>query len=165
MEIKQKDFIKAYDENADALFRHCFFKIHDREMAKDMIQETFVKTWNYIVQGKKILNLRAFLYKTLNNMIIDEYRKKKTVSLDDLREDGFEPESEAGPTADDRFMGEKALRLLEELPDPYRDAVFMRYVNGLELSEIAEITGETENTVSVHVHRGLGKLRDLFKNE
>lgn len=165
MEITQKDFTKAYDENADALFRHCFFKVHDREMAKDMVQETFVKTWGYLVQGKKILNLRAFLYKTLNNLIIDEYRKKKTVSLDDLREDGFEPESEIGPTADDRFMGEKAMKLLDKLPAPYKDAVFMRFVNGLELSEIAEITGETENTVSVHVHRGLGKLRDLFKND
>lgn len=165
METKQKNLIEAYEKNADALFRHCFFKIHDRELAKDLLQETFVKTWDYIAQGKEISNMRAFLYKTLNNMIIDEYRKKKVVSLDELAEEGFDPMAETGPTADDRFMGEKALRLLQEIPNPYRDAVVMRYVNGLDLSEIAEITGETENTVSVHVHRGLTKLKELFKNE
>lgn len=159
----QKDFLRAYDENSDALFRHCFFKVHDRDKALDILQDTFVKTWDYIVKGKEILNMRAFLYKTLNNLIIDEYRKKKTVSLDGLREDGFEPEAEGGVTAEDRFMGEKALKFLEQIPNPYRDAVFMRYINSLELHEIAEVTGETENTVSVHVHRGLDKLRELFQ--
>jgi DNA-directed RNA polymerase specialized sigma24 family protein len=38
----------------------------------------------------------------------------------------------------------------------------MRYVIGLELKEIAEITGDSVNTVSVHVHRGINKLRELF---
>jgi RNA polymerase sigma-70 factor (ECF subfamily) len=52
--------------------------------------------------------------------------------------------------------------LLDDIPSPYKEAVFMRYVIGLELKEIAEITGDSVNTVSVHVHRGINKLRELF---
>lgn len=161
----QKDFLKAYDENSDALFRQCFFKVHDRELAKDILQETFTRTWDYLAKGNTIVNMRAFLYKTLNNLIIDQYRKKKAVSLETLEEEGFTLTAPEETSANDRIEGERALKLLEKLPEPYRSAVFMRYVSGLDLKEISEITGETENTVSVHVHRGLGKLKELFKYE
>jgi DNA-directed RNA polymerase specialized sigma24 family protein len=53
MEDQKNNFVKAYDENADALFRHCLFNINDREAAKDVLQNTFTKTWNYIVGGER----------------------------------------------------------------------------------------------------------------
>lgn len=162
-DIKHREFMLAYEENADALFRQCFFKVHDRELAKDILQETFTRTWDYLAKGKEILNMKAFLYRTMNNLVIDHYRKKKLVSLDVLSEDGFDPQAEEGITANDRMEGARALKLLEKIPNPYRDAVYMRLVSGLELREISDITGEEVNTVSVHVHRGLNKLRELFK--
>lgn len=156
-------FLMAYEEHADALFRHCLFKVHDRETAKDILQETFVKTWSYIAKGNKIENMRAFIYKTLGNLVVDEYRKKKNSSLDAMSEDGFDPKAENLSDIIDIIDGERAIKLLSELDDRYKDAVFMRYVNGLEISEIAEITGEPENTVSVHIHRGLKKLKELYE--
>ena len=164
MEDQKQLFLEAYDEHADALFRHCLFKINDREIAKDILQETFVKTWNYISLGNKVSNIRAFLYKTLNNLVIDEYRKKKPVSLDVLREDGFDPYIDETGSIGDTIDAERALTLLSKLPDPYKDAAFMRFVNNMELREISKITGEPENTIAVHIHRGLKKLRELFDN-
>src|SRR3989338_5881146 len=86
-----EQFEKAYDELSDAIFRHCWFKIGDREKAKDLMQETFTKSWQYIAQGTSVNNLRPFLYRVANNLIIDEYRKKKELSLDGLMAEGFEP--------------------------------------------------------------------------
>ena len=151
-------FLKAYDEHADALFRHCLFKINDKELAKDIVQETFTKTWLYIVKKNKIENIKGFLYKTLNNLIVDEYRKKKILSLDELDDKGFDPR------ADDLLLGEEvdgkiAMGLLKYLSDQYREVIFLRFVNGLEIHEIADITGESENNVSVRIHRGLKKLK------
>lgn len=162
-ETIQKEFLLSYDENSDALFRQCFFKVHDRELAKDIVQETFVRTWDYIAKGNTILNMRAFLYRTLNNLIIDQYRKKQPVSLDVMQEDGFNPEAPEEISANDRMEGKRAVELIDQLSEPYREAVFLRYVNGLDLKEISEITGNSENTVSVHVHRGINKLRELFQ--
>ncbi len=163
MEDSKQAFLKAYDEHSDALFRHCFFKVSDRELAKDLLQETFVKVWTYLSKGKKIVNMRAFLYKTLNNLIIDEYRKKKNISLDSLAEDGFDPKADNLPNTLDIIDGERAIKLLSKLDDPYKETVFLRYVNGLEITEIAEITEQTENAVSVHIHRGLKKLKELYE--
>jgi RNA polymerase sigma-70 factor (ECF subfamily) len=163
MENTKQAFLKAYEEYADALFRHCLFKVSDREIAKDLLQETYVKVWAYVAKGKDIGNMRAFLYKTLNNLIIDEYRKKKNISLEILSEDGFDPKADNLPNTFDIIDGERAVRLLSKLDDPYKETVFLRYVNGLEISEIAEITGQTENAVSVHIHRGLKKLKELYE--
>jgi RNA polymerase sigma-70 factor (ECF subfamily) len=157
----KESFLAAYDQYADALFRHCLFKVHDREIAKDILQETFTKTWLYISRGNEVKNMRAFLYKTLNNLVIDQYRKKQFSSLEDLSESGFEPRFEDG-SVEDKIDGEMALKLLDRLPEMYKEAIFLRFVNGLELSEIADITGESENTIAVHVHRGLKQLKELF---
>ena len=47
----QKEFEKAYDLYADAIFRHCYLRVSDRELAKDLMQEAFMKTWEYLASG------------------------------------------------------------------------------------------------------------------
>jgi RNA polymerase sigma-70 factor (ECF subfamily) len=63
----QKEFEKAYDLYADAIFRHCYLRVSDRELAKDLMQETFMKTWEYLASGKDIDDVRPFLYRTALN--------------------------------------------------------------------------------------------------
>ena len=158
-------FETAYAEHVDALFRHAFFKVSNRELAKDLLQETFTKTWIYISKGNEIENIRAFLYRTLNNLIIDEYRKKKSISLEVIEEDGFHLSVDDTNQLEMKIDGEQAIKLLQKLPDNYRDVIFMRYVDELELSEIAEMLGESENAISVRIHRGLKKLKEIFHYE
>jgi RNA polymerase sigma-70 factor (ECF subfamily) len=165
---KEKQLIDAYEAHADALYRYCIFKLNDREKAKDLLQETFVRAWQYIAKDGIIDNAKAFLYKIMTNLVIDEYRRRMPPdSLETLREEeGFDP-----PSADDtdRWIdvidGTQAVELIRNIPEPYGAAVFMRYVQELSLREIAEITGERENTIAVHIHRGLTKLRTIFNHE
>ena len=159
----EERFIKACQGDTDALFRYCYFKLSDREKAKDLVQETFMRTWNYIAQGREIENLRAFFYRTLTNLVIDEYRKKKTVSLDKLAEGGFDPEAEDFMNAEDRLDGERALKLFEKIGKPYQDVLYLKYVEDLSNGEIAEIIKESENAVAVQIHRGLKKIKKLFE--
>ena len=162
----EKEFIEACEVHSDALFRYCFFKISDREIAKDLVQETFMKTWNYLAKGEKIGNIRAFFYKILSNLIIDEYRKKKAVSLDNLQEKiGFDLGFNEEETLEDKIDAEKALLSLNQIGESYRDIIVMRYIQELSIKEIAEIINESENTVSVKIHRGLKKVREIFKNK
>ena len=62
------DFADAYDAYADAIFRHCAFRCFNRERARELMQETFIKAWDFLVSGKDIDNVQAFLYKTANNL-------------------------------------------------------------------------------------------------
>lgn len=164
---KEQQLIEAYNTHADALFRYCIFKLNDREHAKDLVQETFVRAWQYLSRDGIVNNFKAFLYKIMTNLVIDEYRKRATPdSLETLREEeGFDPSMDDTDRWADVIDGAQAIEMLKEMPAPYGEAVFMRYVQELSLSEIATITGERENTVAVHIHRGLEKLKKLFNHE
>src|SRR5579884_3912032 len=87
----ETEFLAAYDEHADALFRHALLRARDRETATDIVQETYSRAWLYLSKGKKIEHMRAFLYRVANNLIVDQSRRKRSSSLDKLiEEDGFE---------------------------------------------------------------------------
>lgn len=158
----EQEFIKVYDQFADVIFRHCVFRVSDREKAKDIAQGSFVRLWDYMSQGKEIDNMRALLYRIANNLIIDEYRKKKVVSLDQMRdEEGFDIGFEPMHDIESRDEYEHAQALLERLPDKYREALVMRHIDGLSVKEIAHITHESENVISVRIHRAIEKLKNL----
>ena len=66
----QEGFLNAYDAYADAIYRHCFFRVFSKERAEELAQETFMKTWEYVARGNVIENYKAFLYRVTNNLII-----------------------------------------------------------------------------------------------
>lgn len=158
----EHEFNQAYDQFADAIFRHCLFRVSDREKAKDITQGSFVRLWDYMSQGKEIENMRAFLYRIANNLIIDEYRKKKDDSLDRMRDDeGFDIGSESMRDIETKDEHAQALALLDCLPDKYREALVMRHVDGLSVKDIAHLTHESENVISVRIHRAIEKLQKM----
>lgn len=154
----------AHHDYGKALNSHAFFKIHDHQLGEDLVQETYLKTWRYLVKGGKIEIMKAFLFHILNNLIIDEYRKQKhaTSSLDVLIEKGFEPIATASEKLLNVLDGKAALLLIQRLPKKYQKVMRMRYMQQLTLSEMSLITGQTKNTMAVQVHRGLEKLKRLY---
>lgn len=156
--------MSAYDEYSDMLYRHAFYRVSGHEEALDLVQDTFVKTWEYMGQGNDLDNIKAFLYSVLNNKIIDYYRKKKSSSLDELHEAGFNPQSDGGHEAIVESAEIKQIvGLLDKLQDNYRDVIIMRYVDGLSPQEIAKVTGEKENTVSVRLNRAVNKMKEILE--
>lgn len=159
------DFARAYDEFGDAIFRYCYMQIKNRSKALDITQDTFIKTWEYLSSGRKVDNLRAFLYKVAKNLIIDESRKKKNSSLDEMAEKGFDIESGIDEISMHESVFEKraTLEFINKLKPKYRDVIVFRFVEDMSVKAIAEMLGESENNISVRIHRGLDKLRDIIE--
>lgn len=161
--MNEQEFMKAYDAYADALFRHCYFRLYDRERAKDLLQETFMKAWEYIVKGREVENIRAFLYRILRNLIADEFRKRKTVSLDELKESGIDIATTEKLNQNDLSELKNIMSFFSELPVKYREVATMRYIDDLTPKEISAITGESENNISVRINRATAQIRSLMK--
>lgn len=155
----QAAFLEAYDQYADAVFRLCYGKTGSRDEAKDLAQEVFTRVWERLgKEGKEIENLRAFLFTVARNLIKDYYKKKKPVLERDLPEGMME----AMPIEGDQLAHSEsqiALKALQELSDPYREALTLHLVEGLPIGEIAKILNERPNTISVRVKRGIEKVR------
>lgn len=164
-----KQFNDLYISETDALFRYCFFRTSDREQAKDIIQEAFMRLWDALVKdADKIKNPRALLFKITSNLVIDWYRKKKAVSLDNLLD------SESGDNdlqiSDDSFEqieiqseGKIFLKHISSLEPTHQQVVYLRYVEDLSPKEIAEIVGLSVNVVSVRINRGIEILKKKYE--
>ena len=134
-------------------------------MADDLVQTTFLKTWKYLLGDKQIDSIRAFLFHVLNRLIIDEYRKKKEISLDMLQEAGLQIEVDDSENLFNQIDGKAAMLLIPLLSDKYKKVVSMRFEEDMTIKEIAEATQQSNNTVVVQIHRGIDKLAILVKVE
>mgnify|MGYP003394186199 FL=1 len=166
-EHKELDAIltAAYYQYKKELKVHSFSRISDKVLAEDIVQDAFIKAWNYLIKGGRIIMMRSFLYHVLNKLIIDEYRKHKTVSLDTLVENGFEPSTSESNHLIDVLDGRSAFSLIPHLPKKYQGVMYMKYAEDLSLEEIAGVTKQSKNTVAVQIHRGIEKFKNLYHNQ
>lgn len=159
--VADKDaFIAVYDTQADALFRFALFGVGDRELAKDLVSETFAKVWEYMTKGNKAENIKALCYRTLRNLIVDHYRKHKSSSLDGLLEAGFDPLGEEGMKHVEHEEDRAALRkAIATLPGAIREVVVLRYIEEYSPKEIAELLHISPSLVSVRLFRATALLK------
>ncbi len=153
----------AHNDYEKGLNARAFFKLSNHETGEDLVQITFMKTWNYLKKGGKVEMMKAFLYHILNNLIVDEYRKRKEASLDVLIEKGFDPSTTDGTGLVNVLDGKAAILLIEHLPETYKEVMRMKYVQDLSLEEIAIKTGLSRNTIAVHIHRGIEKMKLSYR--
>ena len=154
----------AHHDYEPGMHSYASFKVHNTTTGDDLVQDTFIKTWSYIVRGGRVDLMKPFLYHILNQLIIDEYRKRKTSSLDVLLEKGFTPSVDTSERMVNFYDGKAALLLIQHLPPKYKTVIHMRYVQDLTLKEIALITGQSRNTVGVQAFRGLAMLRKMYSH-
>jgi len=155
-------FVDAFDAYGDAIFRFCYTRVRSRADALDITQEAFIRTWEYLREGKNITNLRAFLYKVARNLIIDESRKKRSISLDAEKEKGIEPMADDRKSIEARIDFKRTISYLDKLGEAHREVLTLRFVDGFSPKEIAELLQESENAIYVRIHRGLRELRAIL---
>ncbi len=167
MEQKHNDknrFIESYDKYAEAIFRYCLFRVFDREKAKELMQETFTKTWIYLEKGSDIKNMRAFLYKVAHNLCVNEIMRNKPFSLDEMMEKvDFNPVDTNTRAPEDNSEISLLLEKMDLLGKEERELLTMRYIDDLAISEIAELLHMIPNTISVKIRRAEDSLRKQYK--
>ncbi len=165
MPDKQQKFLKAYDDYFDAIYRYCYWRVFDKEKAKDFVQETYCRVWKYIESGKEIKSTKPLLYRIATNVIIDESRKKKSTSLDQIMEKGFVPNSDPRQKMQDHLTGKELIHIVKSLDKRYSQAMLLKYVDDLSVKEIAVSLNETENNIYVRISRGLNKVKKIVKSQ
>lgn len=163
----QQQFAQMYDSFGDEIFKFCLSKTRNRDESLDITQETFIKTWDYIRNGKTIDLARPFLYRTAKNLIIDHFRKKKAVSLDAMFSErtSFDVADPEPLQYGKALEKEELLQRLKQLPEHHYEILVLRFIQELTLSEIAEMYQESENAVSVKIHRAIKQAQKLFPED
>lgn len=147
------------------LLRYLISLLHDRQTAEDIFQETWIRV---LEQGHRYdprHNFVTWLLTIARNLAIDNMRRKRPDALEDLSP-ACEPET-AGPGAFDiAVQQERAKRLdvaLDRIPAEQREAILLRFQEGMSLDEIAAVTASPLSTVKSRLYRGLEAMAGLVK--
>lgn len=182
-ELTDESLIKTYlqgEESALAvlverhhteLYNFIFYKVKDREVAGDLMQDTFVKIiqtlkkGGYREDGKFLLWAKRIAY----NMTIDYFREqskkyKNFISLYDEDDNpAWDRIPDTTPDAEHFLMQQETLSKLEQLlvglPPKQQEILAMRYFDGLSFREISDATGTGINTALGRVRYALLNLR------
>lgn len=155
-------FIEAYNLLAPKLYRHAFFRTSSHEIAEDIMGNTFLKAWEFSSKNSaEIDNLKAFLYRICNNLIIDHYRSKvrTDIGMTESIERTLASEENIEMLADTMLAKEKMHEALDGLKQETRELIVMRYIDELSIEEIAHIQGKTKNSLYVALHRAVKELK------
>jgi len=149
------------------LFSYILFVVRDRDKAEDVFQETFVKVITKLNQGKYTMSgkFSAWLMRIAHNVIMDSYREHKAQNIveptkgNDLSNISSKDLLELN--AENKFVNEQVLcdvkKIMNQLPAPQREVVYMRFYQEMSFKEIAETTGVSINT-------SLGRMRYAVLN-
>lgn len=158
-ETLQNLFLESFNQYSDAIYRFCVVKVSNIDLAEDMTQEVFTRYWLYVKDEKEISNVRALLYTIAGNLAKDWYKKKKSVSLDERLENGLDVASRE-LSSETQAQYNEVLTAMDDMDERDKEVLYLRYVEGFEPKQIAEIIGETANNVSVRLNRAVGRLKD-----
>lgn len=150
-----------YKRHNDALYRYLMRLCHHRDTAEDIFQEA----WGKIIKSREnyrpTAKFTTFLYRVAHNCFIDHIRRNKrhaqTVDI--------EPDNQPDPGDSPEMLTEHSLarrRLsvaLQQLPDEQRDVFLLREEAGLNLDQIASVTGTNRETAKSRLRYAVNKLR------
>ena len=154
--VKEPSTSMDLEERYDKIYRYCYRRLHDRQAAEDVTQETFARflaAEGYRSQGKAM----GYLYTIARNLCADQYRRPAD-----------EPLPEDMPAPDrwgDALAGLALRQALAELSDQEQELVLMRYVNQEPVSLIAAALGLSRFAVYRRTEAALKKLRRALSEE
>ncbi|MFA6171400.1 MAG: sigma-70 family RNA polymerase sigma factor [Patescibacteria group bacterium] len=160
-------FARAYNDYAPIILKHIYFRVSNWEMAQDLTQETFFKTWQYISSANnQVRDYKKFLYMVANHLIIDHYRRKDKypVSLESVSPKKTIVDPVQEKEMDINIEMETFKKYLGELKNHHQKIITYRYVDQLSITEISRLTGRSPNNISVIIHRGMKLLKNKIKN-
>ena len=153
-------FAALYTKYALKIYNYFWFRLRqDDDRTEDLTQETFLHAFEHITtyrsQGFSYL---TYLLAIAHNILVNEYRQKKTISLDALDDSDNIPETLLDDGAD-RDTLDAVWRAIQELPLLEKDIMFLRYRKELTVRDIAHIVQKSENAVKLILSRTQRRLR------
>ena len=154
-------FERLYGEYHPAIYNLCARVVGDREEAKDLTQDVFIKAFNQLpAPGAEDLRLRPWLYRVATNACFNHLRSRRRL------DGGDGGELENTPSAVDEFERAQTVALVErslgQMSERYRTALVLKDLQGLPPEEIAEVMAVSRPTADVLVHRARASFKAAF---
>ncbi len=154
-------YTDLYNSHANSIYRFVYFRVGSKEIAEDIMQETFLKFID-LVDLVRVTNMRAYLYRIARNLISDSYRSKSKQEVVAI-EAAYDVESVRGPESIEANVDLQMIsKALKDVRPEWREIIILRHVESLSYKEIAQIMGKTSAYVRVNLHRATKAINQYF---
>jgi RNA polymerase sigma-70 factor (ECF subfamily) len=168
-------FAELVDMYKGKLFHLAFRMLGNRQEAEDVVQETFLRTYEHLARYDDIHKFSTWIYRIATNLCIDRLRRRKPIySLDaDVSNgeglDGYSMLHSKELPAEQQVIISETQQVIKQamdaLPAKYKSAMALKYYQDLSLQEISEILHIPVATVKTRIHRGRDYLRRKLEKE
>jgi RNA polymerase sigma-70 factor (ECF subfamily) len=156
----RRAFEALYRRHRRAVMNLAVRLTRDRDLAADVVQETFIYFFRKIPTYRPEAKLSTLLFKVARNTslsLLEKRRRGQGPSMDEVAEPaGTQDPAGAVETAD---LAARVRTEVDRLPDIYREVIVLRIIEGMSTKEIAQIAGCPEGTVKSRLHNGMALLR------
>lgn len=162
------------ERNKQKLFSYILFVVREREAAEDFFQETFVKVITKLQEGKysPTGKFSAWIMRIAHNVILDRYRELKAEHIVEPTPDNDLSNLSRNDLMDmsieSRYVNDQVLsdvrHMMNKLPDPQREVVYMRFYQQMSFKEIAVATNVSINTALGRMRYALINLRRMVRS-
>jgi len=152
------------------VFRFLLASLRDRDVAENLTQDCFLKAYMGRGHFRGDSSLSTWLLKIAMNLVRDHLRSKRMRFWSKTRETALDPIDVSDWVPDGRSSPEAELlartqvahvwKAVSRLPEKQRSVFVLRFVEEMELKEIAELTGMNPSTVKTHLYRALAAVRE-----
>ncbi len=152
------------DRHKEMAYNIAYRMVGDGDSAKDLAQESFISAYAALREFRQGSKFSTWLYRIVVNKCKDHLRGgRQTVPVDEMSESLPAGERTPEETASARETGDAVQTALNVLPIEYRDVIVLKHLEELDYQEIAEILGDSVNTLKVRAHRGREMLKQLLE--
>lgn len=144
------------EEQYDKIYRYCYFRLHNKELAEDVTQETFLRYLkNY--QCTTTASALKYMYTIARNLCVDEYRRLKTESLDEAIQDH---------AIEEKLLTNITVRFaLSRLTPEEQELLLLRYVNEVPVSTLGKIYGVSRFAIYRKITSAANHFREELRKE
>lgn len=163
----KESFGKLYLEFFMPIFRFIYFRVNSRQEAEDLTQMVFVRIFSALpdFEAKNYGQFVSWCYMIARNSVIDFWRKRKEISLENIGEinNNLSKEDLSEAVEKQRISG-KIKEAMAKLSDEQQEIITLKFISELSNKEISDILGKSEDAVRQMQCRALKALRELVKN-
>lgn len=164
--MTRADFNNLVHKISRKLYGLAYRILRDQEGSEDAVQEVFVKLWKMNKKLEEYESVDALAVTMIRNHCIDQLRKQKFIEPGDNNNNTFALYRDSEPTPHEKLERSETSsiinRIIDNLPEIYRDIIRLRDIEGLEYEEIAKKTGQNINTLRVNLSRARKSVRDEY---
>lgn len=158
-------FGKIYDRYAERLYKFIYLRVGHKEIAEDILSDSFVKVWTKISQVNSAKAFSSWIFQIAKNNIIDYYRvRKSTIAIEEVEqtlEDAANPIEETELRLDQK----RILLAMQNLPTDQQQVIRYKFFEDLTNAEIALIMNKTEGAIRVIQHRAIVRLQEMLRQK